>query len=106
MYWKPMNLCRLLWPGNPRMCQVRRPVSVPSFPVTVMRKIRLWNRIWPIYPIIGVFRTNYHPEYVPEFDEIWQTCMARSAMHASSPRASLSAVVSGDSDAEYTLTGQ
>ncbi|KAH3891541.1 hypothetical protein DPMN_015645 [Dreissena polymorpha] len=60
---------------------------------------------WPRYPIMVIFRTTYITEYVPKIDETWQTCVARLAMHAPSLRARLGAVVSGESDAEYTLTG-
>ncbi|KAH3701777.1 hypothetical protein DPMN_076773 [Dreissena polymorpha] len=54
---------------------------------------------------MNVFRTTYLPEYVPEIDETWQTCMTRWATHAASSRARLGAVVSGYSDAEFTLSG-
>ncbi|KAH3752053.1 hypothetical protein DPMN_186661 [Dreissena polymorpha] len=42
---KSMKLGRVVLPGGPSMRHVRGPLSVPSFPVTVMRNIRLRARI-------------------------------------------------------------
>ncbi|KAH3802555.1 hypothetical protein DPMN_156233 [Dreissena polymorpha] len=60
---------------------------------------------WPRYPIIGAYDRDYLSEYVTQSDETWQTCSPRWVTHAESAIWRLSAIASGESVAEGTLTG-
>ncbi|KAH3802554.1 hypothetical protein DPMN_156232 [Dreissena polymorpha] len=60
---------------------------------------------WPRYPIIGAYDRDYLSEYVTQSDETWQTCLPRWVTHAESAIWRLSAIASGESVAEGTVTG-